>query len=86
MSTENKQTSIPKEERLNFKGEVHNYKNDYKFTFDLHQKANGEFQMGCKIRSDFDDNLTGLMMRLMTELRESANEKGFRIVKHVGAD
>ena len=37
------------------RGEVHNYRNDYKFTFDLKQKANGEYKMEVKIRSDNED-------------------------------
>ena len=37
------------------KGEIHNYKNDYKFTYELKQKANGEWQIGGKIRSDNED-------------------------------
>ena len=39
------------------RGEIHNYKNDYKFTYELKQKANGEWQVGGKIRSDNEDGL-----------------------------
>ena len=87
MSTRQEQkTSIPESERKHFQGEVHNYRNDYKFTFELHQRANGEFQMGGKIRSDNEDGLSNLFINLMTDLRDLANNKGFPIVKKVGAD
>ena len=45
------------------KGEIHNYKNDYKFTYELKQKANGEWQVGGKIRSDNEDGLADFRRR-----------------------
>ena len=57
------------------KGEIHNYKNDYKFTYELKQKANGEWQIGGKIRSDNEDGL-----------KEIGKSRGFKFIKPVGAD
>tara|TARA_B100000745_G_C20117315_1_gene382510 strand:+ start:450 stop:683 length:234 start_codon:yes stop_codon:yes gene_type:complete len=68
------------------KGEIHNYKNDYKFTYELKQKANGEWQVGGKIRSDNDDGLADLFITLLSDLKSIAKNRGFKIVKPVGAD
>ena len=68
------------------KGEIHNYKNDYKFTYELKQKANGEWQVGGKIRSDNEDALADLFITLLSVLKSIAKNRGFKIVKPVGAD
>jgi hypothetical protein len=68
------------------KGEIHNYKNDYKFTYELKQKANGEWQVGGKIRSDNEDGLADLFITLLSDLKSIAKNRGFKIVKPVGAD
>ena len=52
------------------KGEIHNYKNDYKFTYELKQKANGEWQIGGKIRSDNEDGLADLFITLLQDLKD----------------
>ena len=68
------------------KGEIHNYKNDYKFTYELKQKANGEWQVGGKIRSDNEDGLADLFITLLSDLKTIAKNRGFKIDKPVGAD
>ena len=68
------------------RGEIHNYKNDYKFTYELKQKANGEWQVGGKIRSDNEDGLADLFITLLSDLKSIAKNRGFKIVKPVGAD
>ena len=68
------------------RGEIHNYKNDYKFTYELKQKANGEWQVGGKIRSDNEDGLADLFITLLSDLKTIAGSRGFKIVKPVGAD
>ena len=68
------------------KGEIHNYKNDYKFTYELKQKANAEWQVGGKIRSDNEDGLADLFITLLSDLKTIAKNRGFKIVKPVGAD
>jgi hypothetical protein len=68
------------------KGEIHNYKNEYKFTYELKQKANGEWQVGGKIRSDNEDGLADLFITLLSDLKTIAKNRGFKIVKPVGAD
>lgn len=69
------------------KGEVHNYRNDYKFNFEIKQKANGEWQIGSiKIRSDSEDGLGNLMVNITKDLIELMERDGFKLVKKVGAD
>ena len=68
------------------RGEIHNYKNDYKFTYELKQKANREWQVGGKIRSDNEDGLADLFITLLGDLKTIAGNRGFKIVKPVGAD
>ena len=69
------------------KGEVHNYRNDYKFNFEIKQKANGEWQIGSiKIRSDSEDGLGSLMVNITKDLIELMERDGFKLVKKVGAD
>ena len=69
------------------KGEIHNYRNDYKFNYEIKQKANGEWQIGSiKIRSDFNTDLGGLLVDIVKELTELMELKGFKMVKKVGAD
>jgi len=69
------------------KGEVHNYRNEYKFNFEIKQKANGEWQIGSiKIRSDNEEGLNNLLVHLTKELLEHMEEEGLKLVKRVGAD
>ena len=68
------------------KGEIHNYKNDYKFTYELKQKANGEWQIGGKIRSDNEDGLADLFITLLQDLKEIGKSRGFKFIKPVGED
>ena len=69
------------------KGEIHNYRNDYKFNFEIKQKANGEWQIGSiKIRSDSEDGLGSLMVNITKDLIELMERDGFKLVKKVGAD
>ncbi len=68
------------------KGEIHNYKNEYKWNFELGQKANGEFQIkSIKIRSDIDDQLAGTLALKVKEVEDAMEEKGYKMVKPVGA-
>ena len=69
------------------RGEIHNYRNDYKFNYEIKQKANGEFQIGSiKIRSDNDDGLSTLLVNITKDLIEAMKSKGFKVVEKVGAD
>ena len=69
------------------KGEVHNYRNEYKFNFEIKQKANGEWQIGSiKIRSDNEEGLNNLLVHLTKGLLEHMEEEGLKLVKRVGAD
>lgn len=69
------------------KGEIHNYRNDYKFNYEIKQKANGEFQIGSiKIRSDYSEDLGSLLVNITKDLIELMKEKGFKVVEKVGAD
>ena len=69
------------------KGEIHNYKNEYKFNYELGQKANGEYQIkSVKIRSDIDDQLSGLLATKIKEIEGAMEDKGFKMVKPVGTD
>jgi len=69
------------------RGEIHNYRNDYKFNYEIKQKANGEWQIGSiKIRSDNDDGLSTLLVNITKDLTELMETKGFKMVKKVGAD
>ncbi len=69
------------------RGEIHNYRNDYKFNYEIKQKANGEYQIGSiKIRSDFSDGLSDLLVNIAKDLTRLMEEKGFKMVKKVGAD
>ncbi len=69
------------------RGEIHNYRNDYKFNFEIKQKANGEYQIGSiKIRSDFHDGLSDLLVNIAKDLTDLMEKKGFKMVKKVGSD
>jgi len=69
------------------KGEIHNYKNDYKFNYEIKQKANGEWQIGSiKIRSNYSDDLGNLLVNIAKDLIDLMENKGFKMVKKVGAD
>ncbi len=69
------------------KGEIHNYRNDYKFNYEIKQKANGEFQIGSiKIRSDYSEDLGNLLVNITKDLIELMKDKGFKVVEKVGAD
>ena len=69
------------------RGEIHNYRNDYKFNYEIKQKANGEFQIGSiKIRSDNDDGLSTLLVNITKDLIDAMKSKGFKMVEKVGAD
>jgi len=69
------------------KGEIHNYRNDYKFNYEIKQKANGEFQIGSiKIRSDHSEDLGSLLVTITKDLIDLMKESGFKVVEKVGAD
>lgn len=69
------------------RGEIHNYRNDYKFNYEIKQKANGEWQIGSiKIRSDNDDGLSTLLVNITKDLIDAMHNKGFKVVEKVGAD
>ena len=69
------------------RGEIHNYRNDYKFNYEIKQKANGEWQIGSiKIRSDNDDGLSTLLVNITKDLIDAMKNKGFKMVERVGAD
>jgi len=69
------------------KGEIHNYKNEYKFNYELGQKANGEYQIkSVKIRSDIEDQLSGLLANKVKEIEKAMEDKGFKMVKPVGSN
>ena len=69
------------------RGEIHNYRNDYKFNYEIKQKANGEWQIGSiKIRSDNDDGLSTLLVNITKDLIDAMKNKGFKVVEKVGAD
>lgn len=69
------------------KGEIHNYKNEYKWNFELGQKANGEFQIkSIKIRSDIDDQLASTLALKVKEVEDAMIDKGYKMVKPVGTD
>jgi len=69
------------------RGEIHNYRNEYKYNFEIKQKANGEFQIGSiKIRSDNSDGLAQLLVNITKDLTELMKTSGFKMVEKVGAD
>lgn len=69
------------------KGEIHNYRNDYKFNYEIKQKANGEYQIGSiKIRSDSSDGLSQLLVNITKDLTDLMKDSGFKMVEKVGAD
>ena len=69
------------------RGEIHNYRNDYKFNYEIKQKANGEWQIGSiKIRSDNDQGLSGLLVNITKDLIDAMKDNGFKMVEKVGAD
>lgn len=69
------------------RGEVHNYRNEYKFNYEIKQKANAEWQIGSiKIRSDNEEGLSNLLVHITKELLELMEKEGFKLVKKVGAD
>ncbi len=69
------------------KGEIHNYRNDYKFNYEIKQKANAEWQVGSiKIRSDNSDGLSSLLVNITKDLLDLMEQEGFKLVKKVGAD
>lgn len=69
------------------RGEIHNYRNDYKFNYEIKQKANAEWQIGSiKIRSDNSDGLSSLLVNITKDLLELMEKEGFKLVKKVGAD
>ncbi len=69
------------------RGEIHNYRNDYKFNYEIKQKANAEWQIGSiKIRSDNSDGLGSLLVNITKDLLELMELEGFKLVKKVGAD
>jgi len=69
------------------RGEIHNYRNEYKYNFEIKQKANGEFQIGSiKIRSDSSDGLSQLLVNITKDLTNLMKEEGFKMVEKVGAD
>ncbi len=69
------------------KGEIHNYRNEYKFNYEIKQKANAEWQIGSiKIRSDNEEGLSNLLVHITKELLELMENEGFKLVKKVGAD
>ena len=69
------------------RGEIHNYRNDYKFNYEIKQKANGEWQIGSiKIRSDNDDGLSTLLVNITKDVIDAMKSKGFKVVEKVGAD
>ncbi len=69
------------------RGEIHNYRNDYKFNYEIKQKANGEWQIGSiKIRSDNDQGLSTLLVNITKDLIDAMKDKGFKVVQKVGAD
>ena len=69
------------------KGEIHNYRNDYKFNYEIKQKANGEWQIGSiKIRSDNEDGLSYLLVNITKDLIKLMKENNLKVVEKVGAD
>ena len=69
------------------RGEIHNYRNDYKFNYEIKQKANCEWQIGSiKIRSDNDQGLSTLLVNITKDLIDAMKDKGFKVVQKVGAD
>ena len=69
------------------KGEIHNYRNEYKFNYEIKQKANAEWQIGSiKIRSDSEEGLGNLLVHITKDLLEHMEQQGFKLVKKVGAD
>ncbi len=69
------------------KGEIHNYRNDYRFNYEIKQKANGEWQIGSiKIRSDYSSDLGSLLVNIVKDLTKLMKDEGFKMVEKVGAD
>jgi len=69
------------------KGEIHNYRNDYKFNYEIKQKANGEYQIGSiKIRSDNSEGLSQLLVTITKDLTNLMKQEGFKMVEKVGSD
>ncbi len=69
------------------KGEVHNYRNDYKYNYEAGQKANGEWQIkSIKIRSDENALLHETLAKIASDIEDAMKEKGHKMVKPVGGD
>ncbi len=75
------------EQKPTTKGEVHNYRNEYKYTYEVGQKANAEWQIkSIKIRSDNSDLLHENLAQIAKDIGEAMKEKGHKMVKPVGGD
>lgn len=75
------------EQKPTTKGEVHNYRNEYKFTYEVGQKANAEWQIkSIKIRSDENALLHETLAKIASDIEDAMKEKGHKMVKPVGGD
>ncbi len=69
------------------RGEIQNYRNDYKYNYEIKQKANGEWQIGSiKVRSDNADGLSTLLVNITKDLLNLMKESGLPPVEKVGAN
>ena len=73
-------------EQERFKGEVHNFRNDYRFKYELHQKANGEYQIDVRVQSDNDENLASILVAKVVEIKGFMKANKLKPVEKEGAD
>lgn len=67
-------------------GGYHDHVNEYKFTFELKQKANGEYQTLIKVRGNEGSALVDVAVKCLDDLNSVMTTKGYKLVKPVGAD
>ena len=58
-------------------GEIHNYRNDYKFKFGGHMNASGKWQLEFAIRSDDEDQIVELTIAKLQAFHDGMKDKGF---------
>ena len=57
-------------------GEIHNFRNEYKYKFGAHQNASGRWQLEFKIQSDFRELIVGEIRSLVKDFRNMMKEEG----------
>ena len=67
-------------------GGYHDNINEYRFTFELKQKANGEFQTLVKVRGNEGSALVEVAVKCLDDLNAVMKSKGYKTIKSVSVD